>query len=137
MPFEIINPESLGAPRGWSHGLLAPAGARILFVAGQVGVDGEIETQTETPEADFVGQFARALERVLTVVQTAGGRPEDIGRMTVYVTDIRAYRASLRPLGEAYRALMGRHYPAMALLEVTALVEPRALVEIEATALVP
>lgn len=133
MTFEIINPESLGAPRGWNHGMLAPAGGRVLFVAGQVARDGS----GRVPAGDFVQQWAQALQNVLVVVRAAGGRPEDIGRLTVYVTDRQAYLASLKALGEVHRRLMDRHYPAMALVEVQALVEPGAMVEMEATALVP
>lgn len=130
MSFEIINPESLGAPRGWSHGMLAKPGARVLFVAGQTAADGA----GRIPTPDFVAQFDRALANVLAVVEAAGGGPEDVGRMTVYVTDIDAYRSHLKPLGAAYRERMGYHFPAMALVEVTSLVSPEARVEIEATA---
>jgi enamine deaminase RidA (YjgF/YER057c/UK114 family) len=113
--------------------MLAPPGGRVLFVAGQTATDqsGTITTR------EFVGQVACALENILTVVREAGGRPEHIGRITFYVTDIEAYRASLKPLGKAYRGIMGRHYPAMALVEVKGLVDPEALVEIEATAVLP
>ena len=121
---ELVNPEELGAARGFSHGVLAPAGARVLFVAGQAAPDG----------GDFVAQFAAALDRVVTVVRAAGGTPDDVARMTVWVTDMTAYRTSLQLIGEAWRMRMGRHYPAMALVQVTSLVDPRALVEIEATA---
>lgn len=125
-----VNPESLGEPRGWNHGLLAPAGGRVLFVAGQtaLGPDGAVV------DGGFVAQFECALERVLRVVREAGGTPADIGRMTVYVTDVAVYRASRGPLGDAWRRHMGRHYPAMALVEVSALVDEGAVVEIEATA---
>ena len=126
----IINPEELGAPRGWSNGMLAPAGGRMLFIAGQTARDGS----GQVPAADFVAQFDRALGNVLAVVRQAGGKPEDIGRFTIYVTDMAQYRASLKPLGEVYRRRMGTHYPAMALVEVTSLVDAKALVEIEATA---
>ncbi len=132
MNFEIINPQSLGVPRGWNNGILAPPGGRILFVAGQ----GPSDASGAIPDAGFVAQFARALENVLAVVREAGGRPESVARLTIYVTDIAAYRASLKPIGDAYRSLMGRHYPAMALMEVTALVDPKPLVEIEATAVI-
>jgi enamine deaminase RidA (YjgF/YER057c/UK114 family) len=127
---KAVNPEALGAPRGFNHGMLAPAGGRVLFVAGQTagGSEGEIVG------GGFVAQFERALERVLHVVSEAGGRPEDVGRMTVYVTDLAAYRGSLEALGEAWRRQLGRHYPAMALVEVRGLVDEGALVEIEATA---
>jgi len=130
--YEIVNPAPLGAPRGWSHGLLAPAGGRVLFVAGQTARRG----QDRIAAAGFVEQFAAALDHILTVVRAAGGIPEDIGRLTIYVTDLAAYRASLEPLGVAYRRLMGRHYPAMALIEVKGLLDPEALVEIEATAVI-
>ena len=128
MTFRIVNPDVLGRPSGWNHGMLAPAGGRLLFVAGQTA-----------PErgGGLVEQWAGALERVLEVVRTAGGGPEHIGRMTVYVIDRQTYLASLKPLGEVHRRLMGRHYPAMALVEVQALLDPNAVVEIEATAVLP
>ena len=132
MTLEIINPESLGVPRGWNHGLLGPAGGRVLFVAGQTALD----ASGRVPNTGFVDQFANALENVLTVVREAGGGPTDIARMTVYVTDIVAYRASRKPLGEAYRGVMGKHFPAMALVEAAALVDSNAKVEIEATAVI-
>lgn len=132
MTFEIINPESLGAPKGWNNGLLAPAGGRILFVAGQTARD----AGGRIVPGDFVAQFERALLNVLEVVRAAGGGPENIGRMTVFVTDRATYLASLEELGRAWRRHMGRHYPAMALLEVSALVDDGAVVEIEATAVV-
>jgi enamine deaminase RidA (YjgF/YER057c/UK114 family) len=128
--FAIINPEELGAPRGWSNGMLAQAGGRTLFIAGQTARDGSGQVQG----ADFVSQFERALGNVLAVLRQAGGETGDIGRVTIYVTDMAQYRASLKPLGEVYRRQMGTHFPAMALVEVTSLVDPRALVEIEATA---
>jgi enamine deaminase RidA (YjgF/YER057c/UK114 family) len=133
MKLEIVNPESLGAPKGWNHGLLAPREGRILFVAGQTGWDaGEGASGREAP--GLVEQFGHALDKVLTVVKAAGGAPEDVARMTVYVTDLDAYRAGRAQLGEIWRARLGKHYPAMALLEVSRLVDHGALVEIEATA---
>lgn len=125
--FEIINPEELGPPSGFSHGIVAPQGGRILFVAGQTapGADG------------LVAQFSAALERALAVVRAAGGRPEHVARLTIYVTDMIAYRAARARLGDAWRAAMGRHYPAVALVEVLSLVDPGAVVEIEATAVLP
>jgi enamine deaminase RidA (YjgF/YER057c/UK114 family) len=131
-PYRIINPASLGAPSGWNNGLLAPAGGRVLFVAGQTARD----ATGKVPPLGFVEQFGRALENVLAVVKESGGGPEHVGRLTIYVTDLGAYRTSLKPLGDAYRRLMGRHYPAMALVQVAGLVDPNALVEIEATAVV-
>lgn len=128
--FAIVNPEELGAPRGWNNGMLATAGSRTLFIAGQTGRDGS----GRVPAADFVSQFDRALGNVLAVRRRAGGEPGDLGRFTIYVTDMAQYRASLKPLGEVYRRRMGAHFPAMALVEVTSLVDPQAVVEIEATA---
>jgi NAD(P)-dependent dehydrogenase (short-subunit alcohol dehydrogenase family) len=128
--FAIINPEELGAPRGWNNGMLAQAGGRTLFIAGQTARD----DSGHVPGADFVSQFDRALGNVLAVLRQAGGEPGDIGRFTIYITDIGQYRASLKPLGEVYRRRMGTHFPAMALVEVRSLVDPQAVVEIEATA---
>lgn len=133
MTFQIINPASLGTPRGWNHGLLATGGGRLLFIAGQTASDASGKVTT----MGFVEQWEHALEKVLTVVREAGGSAEDIGRLTIYVTDLEAYFSNLKPLGVAYRKLMGRHYPAMALVEVKALVDRDAIVEIEATAVVP
>ena len=127
MSFDIINPASLGQPSGWNHGMRGPAGGRVLFVAGQ----------TAGGAGGIVEQWERALERVVTVVRAAGGSPEDIGRMTVYVTDRAAYLGARRALGEVHRKHMGKHYPATALVEVRALVDEGALVEIEATAVIP
>jgi NAD(P)-dependent dehydrogenase (short-subunit alcohol dehydrogenase family)/enamine deaminase RidA (YjgF/YER057c/UK114 family) len=128
--FAIINPEELGAPRGWNNGMLAQSGGRVLFIAGQTAREGSGQVQA----ADFVSQFDRALGNVLAVLRQAGGQPGDIGRFTIYVTNIEQYRGSLKPLGELYRRRMGTHFPAMALVEVTSLVDAQALVEIEATA---
>jgi enamine deaminase RidA (YjgF/YER057c/UK114 family) len=132
MPFEIVNPKSLAAPRGFNHGMLAPPGGRLLLVAGQAGWP---PGSTGAPDG-FVAQFGRALDQTLAVVREAGGAPSDVGRLTVYVTDLAAYRASLKALGEAWRARFGAHYPAMALVEVHGLVDPGAVVEIEATAVI-
>lgn len=133
MTFEAVNPGSLGRPRGFSHGLVAPAGGRVLFVAGQTPLDAD---------GGVVGhgmaeQFDAALERVLTVVRQAGGTSADIGRMTVYVLDMEAYLSARGDLGGVWRRRMGDHYPAMALVEVSALVDEGALLEIEATAVIP
>lgn len=127
---DFINPESLGSPRGYSNGVLAPAGGRLLFVAGQIAWD---EKQRIVSD-DFVEQFERALKNVLAVVEEAGGSPEQVARMVVYVTDKREYAARTREVGERWRSLMGRHFPAMALVEVKGLLEEGAQVEIEAVA---
>ena len=131
--FTIVNPPELGAPRGFAHGLIAPAGGRTLFVAGQIGTNEEVRGADD----DFIAQFERALERVLIVVAAAGGRPERIARMTVYVTSMERYRDARTALRGVWRRHMGSHYPAMALVAVTALVDPNASVEIEATAVLP
>jgi enamine deaminase RidA (YjgF/YER057c/UK114 family) len=130
MKFEIVNPDALGAPKGWNNGLLAPREGRLLFVAGQAGW--EEGAQGEAP--GFAQQFARALDKVLAVLREAGGAPEDLARLTIYVTDLGAYRASRNALGDAWRERLGKHYPAVALVEVSGLVDRGAVVEIEATA---
>ena len=128
-----VNPAGLGAPRGYSNGMLAPAGSRLLFVAGQIGWD---ERQQLVGDG-FVEQFGQALANVVTVVREAGGRPEHLARLTIYVADRHEYLAALEEIGAVYRGIMGRHYPAMALVEVKALLEPGAKVEIEGTAALP
>lgn len=133
MNYTIINPPELGAPRGWNHGMLAPSGGRVLFVAGQTARD----ASGRVPPEDFVTQFGLAIDNVLRVVRAAGGDAGHIGRMTIFVTDIAGYRANLKPLGAIWRERMGRNYPAMALMEVTSLVDESARVEIEATAIIP
>ncbi len=130
MRFEVVNPKELGAPKGWNNGLLAPRDGRLLFIAGQAGW--EEEARGEPP--GFAGQFARALDKVLAVVSAAGGGPADLARITIYVTDLEAYRASRKEVGEGWRTRLGKHYPAVALVEVSGLVDPGAVVEIEATA---
>ncbi len=113
--------------------MLAPAGGRLLFVAGQVGWD-----ESEQIVGDgFAEQFEQALANVVTVVRAAGGEPEHLGRLTIYVTDKREYTAAASTVGETYRRLVGSHYPAMALVEVRGLLEPGAKVEIEASAVLP
>jgi enamine deaminase RidA (YjgF/YER057c/UK114 family) len=130
---KVINPEALGRPRGYANGVLAEGGGRLLFVAGQVGWDEQQRLVSE----DFVEQFARALENVITVVGEAGGTVEQITRLTIYVTDKREYAARTREVGERWRALMGSYFPAMTLVEVKSLLEDGAKVEIEATAVLP
>lgn len=136
MSLRVINPEELGVPKGFSHGILAPASGRILFVAGQNASRDESGVEPEI-RADYVRQFAVAIDRILAVVREAGGGPQDIGRMTIYTTDMPSYLSSRADLGAAYREAMGSHYPAMALVEVNELVDKGAIVEIEATAVIP
>jgi enamine deaminase RidA (YjgF/YER057c/UK114 family) len=130
--FRFINPESLGPARGYSNGVLVPPGGHLLFVAGQIAWD----EQQRIVSADFVEQFDRALANVLAVVAEAGGRPDQIARLLIYVTDKEEYRRRTREVGLRWRARMGRHFPAMALVEVKALLEDEAKVEIEAIAVI-
>ena len=131
MTFELtaINPESLARPRGYSHGM--KGSGDLLFVAGQIGWNREGRMVSD----DLVDQFARALDNVLDVVWAAGGSPASVARMVLYVTDKAEYRRLARPLGEAYSKRMGKHFPAMVLVEVKSLLEDDAKVEIEAMAL--
>jgi enamine deaminase RidA (YjgF/YER057c/UK114 family) len=130
MPFRFVNPESLGAPRGYSNGVLAETGGQLLFIAGQIAWD----ERQQLVSADFVEQFDRALMNVIAVVREAGGQADEIARLLIYVTDKNEYRSRTREIGERYRARMGGHYPAMALVEVKGLLEDGAKVEIEAVA---
>jgi enamine deaminase RidA (YjgF/YER057c/UK114 family) len=123
-----INPESLARPVGFSHGM--KGSGDLVFVAGQVGWNREGRMVSD----DLALQFAQALDNVLDVVWAAGGSPTSVARMTVYVTDKADYLRKRKAIGEAWRRRMGKHYPAMALVEVKALVEEDAKVEIEATA---
>ena len=140
MTHEIVNPEALGRPRGWNNGMLAPEGGRVLFVAGQIGVEAPPDRAGQVgvgAAPDLAAQFGAALAKVVRVVEAAGGAAADVGRLTIYVTDMEAYRGSRAEIGAEYRAAFGKHFPAMALVAVTELVDPRAVVEIEATAVIP
>jgi enamine deaminase RidA (YjgF/YER057c/UK114 family) len=130
MTFRLINPESLGAPRGYSNGVLTDAGGRLLFVAGQIGWD---EKQAIVSE-DFVAQFDRALANVITVVTAAGGSPQQIARLVLYVTNKTEYVVRREEVGKTYRTHLGKHFPAMVLVEVKSLLDDKAKVEIEAVA---
>jgi enamine deaminase RidA (YjgF/YER057c/UK114 family) len=132
MSFSFINPESLGRPSGYSNGVLAPAGGRLLFIAGQIAWDASQRIVSN----DFVEQFHQALANLITVVREAGGTPGQIARLVVYVTDKEEYRARTKEIGERWRALAGRHFPAIALVEVKGLLEPDAKVEIEGIAVI-
>jgi enamine deaminase RidA (YjgF/YER057c/UK114 family) len=129
MTFKLINPESLGTPHGYANGVLAGAG-RLLFIAGQIAWD----HQQQIVSADLVEQFDRALANVITVVTEAGGQPEQIARLVIYVTDKNEYRVRMKEIGACYRARMGKHFPAMVLVEVAGLLEDTAKIEIEGTA---
>lgn len=127
---DILQPPGWPAPRGYSNGVAGRG--RVVLVGGQIGWD-----ETGTLAEGFVAQTERALRNILAVLAEAGGGPEHIGRLTWYVTSMDEYRACLPELGRAYRSVMGRNFPAMALVGVVALAEPGALVEIEATAVIP
>ncbi len=128
---EVIQPEGWKRPKGYSNGIVAEG--RVLFVGGQIGWDADEVFHSD----DFGAQWEQALSNVLAVVRAAGGGPEHIARMTIYVVDKHEYQASLAEVGAAWRKHMGRHYPVMALVVVAGLLEDRARVEIEATAVLP
>ena len=129
---QILQPPSWAKPRGFSNGI-AVKGGTTVYVAGQVGWTGAGAWQAR----DFAGQFRQALRNVLEVLAQARGRPEHIVRLTWYVIDRDEYLASLKAVGTAYRELMGRHFPAMSVVQVSGLVESLARLEIEATAVIP
>jgi enamine deaminase RidA (YjgF/YER057c/UK114 family) len=128
---QILQPPGWPRPRGYANGVAAEG--RLVFVAGQIGWDATGMIVSD----DLVAQLRQTLENTLAVLREAGAGPEHVARMTWYVTDRQEYLARAPELGEAYRALMGRHYPAMAVVEVKALIEDRARIEIETTAVVP
>lgn len=129
-PLTPLQPEGWPQPKGYANGMAGTG--RLVLTGGQIGwrADGTF------PDS-FVGQIRQTLENVVAVVRAAGGGPEHIARLTWYVTDIEAYRGCLKELGPAYRDVMGKNYPAMAVVAVAALVEPEAMVEIEGTAILP
>jgi enamine deaminase RidA (YjgF/YER057c/UK114 family) len=129
----IVNPVARRRPRGFSHGILAPPGWRPLAIAGQTAADDD----GTVVQLEFAAQFDAALVKVVDVVRAAGGEPHHIARMTVYVTDLDVYRASKMLLGDVWKRRMGSHYPAMALIGVSGLVDRLASVEIEADAMLP
>ena len=128
---KVLQPPGWPRPSGYSNGISARG--RTIFTAGVVGWD---EAQSFAG-ADMVEQFAQALRNILAILAEDGAGPEHIVRMTVYVVGIEAYRNALHDIGARWKAIVGRHYPAMALVEVKALVDPAAVIEIEATAVVP
>ena len=128
---EFLQPRHWKPARGYSNGIAAEG--RMVFVAGQVGWNAGQQFETD----DFVAQTRQALENVIAIVREAGGTPEHITRLTWFITDKREYLSRLTEVGEAYRSVMGKHFPAMTMVQVVALVEDRAKVEIEASAVVP
>jgi enamine deaminase RidA (YjgF/YER057c/UK114 family) len=128
---EILQPPGWARAKGFSNGIAASG--TLVFIAGQIGWTGECKWAAR----DFAGQFRQALLNVITVLKQAQGKPEHIVRLTWYVLDKKEYLAALKEVGAAYRELMGRHYPTMAVVQVSGLVEDEARLEIEATAVVP
>jgi enamine deaminase RidA (YjgF/YER057c/UK114 family) len=128
---QVLQPPGWARPKGFSNGIAAQG--RLVFIAGQVGWTG----QGEWRERSFAGQFRQALQNILEVLREAKGKPEHIVRLTWYVLDKQEYLSSSKEVGAAYRELMGRHYPTMAVVQVSGLVEGEARLEIEATAVVP
>ena len=128
---KILQPPGWARPRGYSNGIAARG--QLVFIAGQIGWDDQCRFQTD----DLADQVKQALENVVAVLAQAGARPEHIVRMTWYLTDKREYAAASRAIGAAYRSIIGSHYPVMTAVQVSALIEARAKVEIEATAVIP
>jgi enamine deaminase RidA (YjgF/YER057c/UK114 family) len=128
---QILQPPGWTAPKGYANGVAGSG--RVVFVGGQIGWNAAQRFES----ADFVSQARQALANIVAVLAEAGARPEHIARMTWYVVDKREYLAAGKALGEAYREMIGRHYPAMTAVEVVSLMEDAARVEIEATAIVP
>jgi enamine deaminase RidA (YjgF/YER057c/UK114 family) len=129
--FEILQPQGWPRPKGYSNGVAARG--RQIFIAGQVGWD--VEERFASPQ--MAGQVKQALENIVAILAEADGRPEHIVRLTWYVTSRDEYYAELREIGAAYRAVMGKHFPVMSVVQVVALMEAAAKVEIEATAVLP
>lgn len=132
MTAERVNPPELSPPAGFSHAVVA-TGSRLVFLAGQTALDADGKVVGDTlPE-----QFTRALTNLLAALRAAGGTPADLARVTVYATDIAAYRTHARALGRVWHELAGRDYPAMAVVEVVRLWDEQALVELDGFAVLP
>jgi enamine deaminase RidA (YjgF/YER057c/UK114 family) len=132
MTKSVVTPSHFPKPRGYANGILAPQG-RTLYISGQIAWDSEARIVSD----DFAVQFLLALDNVIEVVREAGGGTEQIVKLVVFVTDLEAYRQATAAIGEGWRARMGKDYPAMSLVKVAGLVEPRAQVEIEGVAVIP
>ena len=131
MSFTFLHPEGWKPAKGYANGILAEG--RMVFTGGQIGWNANQEFETD----DFAGQTEQTLQNIVDILAEAGAGPEHLVRLTWYVTDKQEYLSCQRELGEAYKRVIGRHFPAMALVQVVALVEDRAKVEIEATAVLP
>ncbi|MEV5017957.1 RidA family protein [Streptomyces sp. NPDC053780] len=132
MTAERVNPPELSPPTGFSHAVVA-TGTRVVFLAGQTALDADGKVTGDTLPA----QFAQALTNLLTALRAAGGTPADLARVTVYATDVAAYRTHAADLGRTWRRLAGRDYPAMAVVEVVRLWDERAMVELDGFAVLP
>jgi enamine deaminase RidA (YjgF/YER057c/UK114 family) len=130
-PHTFLHPRGWKEPKGFANGIVAEG--RTVFLGGQIGWNAEQQFDSD----DFIVQVRQALTNIVVLVGEAGGKPEHITRLTWFVTDKKEYLSRLSELGQAYRSVMGKHFPAMTLVQVVALVEDRAKVEIEATAVVP
>jgi len=129
---QILQPPGWARPKGFSNGI-AVRGGTTVYIAGQIGWTADERFEQKA----FAGQFRQAIANIVAVLAQAGGRPEHLVRLTWYVLDKQEYLASLREVGAAYREIIGRHYPTMAVVQVTGLVEAEARLEIEATAVIP
>src|SRR5215475_9736282 len=130
-PHQLLHPRHWKRAKGYANGIAAEG--RIVFVAGQIGWNADQTFESQ----DFVAQIRQALQNIVAVVREAGGTPEHITRLTWFIIDKKEYLSRLAEVGEAYRGVMGRHFPAMTMVQVVALVEDEAKVEIEAVAVVP
>jgi enamine deaminase RidA (YjgF/YER057c/UK114 family) len=130
-PHQSLHPRDWKPAKGYANGVVAEG--RTIFVAGQIGWNAEQQFES----GDFVAQIRQALENVVAVVREAGGTPEHITRLTWYIIDKSEYMSRLPEVGRAYRGVMGKHFPAMTMVQVVALIEDAAKVEIEATAVLP
>jgi enamine deaminase RidA (YjgF/YER057c/UK114 family) len=129
---QTLQPPGWARPKGFSNGI-AVRGGTTVYIAGQIGWTADERFEHKT----FAGQFRQAIANIVAVLAQAGGRPEHLVRLTWYVLDKQEYLASLREVGAAYREIIGRHYPTMAVVQVTGLIEAQARLEIEATAVIP
>lgn len=130
-PHEFLNPAGWKPAVGYANGIAAKG--RVVYLGGLVGWNGQQEWETD----DFVAQVDQTLANIVAVLEAAGGRPEHLVRLTWFITDKRDYVDNMREIGRAYRKHLGRHFPSMAMVQVVALIEDRAKVEIEATAVIP
>ena len=128
---KIVQPDGWKEPKGYANGVLA--GGATLYIGGQIGWNADQVFVAK----DFVGQMEQALINISDVLQAGGGRPEHLTRLTWYVTDKQEYLAKQREVGQAYRRVLGKNFPAMTMVVVSALVEDEAMIEIEATAVIP